>query len=104
MLIIPIQGQCFIAIDPDAFAPGFAERMQDFMGTMRSLPQVWSLGATVSFNEILDQASGQEPVEVAGDMERRHVELCSKLGGIPYHPNQISFAVSLLNNQCLRAN
>uniref|UniRef100_A0A0K0CXI4 Malate dehydrogenase n=1 Tax=Angiostrongylus cantonensis TaxID=6313 RepID=A0A0K0CXI4_ANGCA len=33
-------GQCFIAIDPQAFAPGFHERMQDFINTMRNLPPV----------------------------------------------------------------
>lgn len=30
---------------------------------------------------------------VAGDPERKHVDLCKRLGGIPYHQNQISFAV-----------
>lgn len=34
------QGQCFIAVDPEAFAPGFHERMQDFISTMRNLPPV----------------------------------------------------------------
>jgi LDH2 family malate/lactate/ureidoglycolate dehydrogenase len=35
-----VQGQCFVAIDPSAFAPGFAERMQEYMDTMRALPPV----------------------------------------------------------------
>ena len=35
-----IQGQCFIAVDPDAFAPGFGARMQDLMDMMRSLETV----------------------------------------------------------------
>ncbi|KAE9420827.1 hypothetical protein Angca_007218, partial [Angiostrongylus cantonensis] len=66
-------GQCFIAIDPQAFAPGFHERMQDFINTMRNLPPT---------DEGLN-------VEVAGDMERKHIKLVEELGGIPYHPNQI---------------
>ena len=32
---VPLQGQCFIAIDPEAFAPGFAGRMQDMMDICR---------------------------------------------------------------------
>ncbi|GMS86719.1 hypothetical protein PENTCL1PPCAC_8894, partial [Pristionchus entomophagus] len=72
-------GQCFIAVDPTAFAPGFADRMQEFMDTMRGLPE----------------SQAGESVEVAGDMERRHEELVHTLGGIPYHPNQIEFANNL---------
>uniref|UniRef100_A0A8R1HMC0 Malate dehydrogenase n=1 Tax=Caenorhabditis japonica TaxID=281687 RepID=A0A8R1HMC0_CAEJA len=68
-------GQCFVAIDPEAFAPGFAERLQDFMQTMRNLPTT----------------DPSNKVEVAGDMERRHEKLVEQLGGIPYHPNQIAF-------------
>ncbi|TMS35061.1 hypothetical protein L596_002537 [Steinernema carpocapsae] len=68
-------GQCFIAVDPEAFAPGFGERMQDFMDTMRNLPP----------------ADGEKQVEVAGDPEKVHIDLVEKLGGIPYHPNQIIF-------------
>lgn len=33
-------GQCFIAINPDAFAPGFPDRMQDLMNICRSTPLV----------------------------------------------------------------
>ncbi|CAI5441790.1 unnamed protein product [Caenorhabditis angaria] len=68
-------GQCFIAIDPDAFAPGFQGRLQEFMDTLRNLPTT-------------DESKS---VEVAGDMERRHEELVKQVGGIPYHPNQITF-------------
>ncbi|CAJ0963212.1 unnamed protein product, partial [Mesorhabditis belari] len=72
-------GQCFIAVDPEAFAPGFTDRMQELMDTLRSLPE----------------AEVGNSVEVAGDVERRHTVLCDRLGGIPYHPNQIKFANDL---------
>ncbi|CAI2341113.1 unnamed protein product [Caenorhabditis sp. 36 PRJEB53466] len=72
-------GQCFVAIDPEAFAPGFAERLQDFMQTMRDLPTT----------------DASKKVEVAGDMERRHEALVEQLGGIPYHKNQIAFVNEL---------
>ncbi|VDK41723.1 unnamed protein product [Anisakis simplex] len=68
-------GQCFIAIDPEAFAPNFHERMQEFMDTMRNLKPI-----------------GDDPVLVAGDPEMRHTKFVEKCGGIPYHPNQIIFA------------
>ncbi|CAD6192570.1 unnamed protein product [Caenorhabditis auriculariae] len=68
-------GQCFVAIDPEAFAPGFAERMKEFIDTMRDLPK----------------ADPSKPVLVAGDPEKEHEKLVEKLGGIPYHVNQIKF-------------
>ncbi|EYB83092.1 hypothetical protein Y032_0343g3064 [Ancylostoma ceylanicum] len=72
-------GQCFIAVDPEAFAPGFHERMQEFINTMRNLP---------AFDDKLR-------VEVAGDAERKHVKLVQDIGGINYHPNQIKNADEL---------
>ena len=30
-------GQCFVAVDPSCFAPGFEGRMQDLMGHVRSM-------------------------------------------------------------------
>uniref|UniRef100_A0A1I7Z3W5 Malate dehydrogenase n=1 Tax=Steinernema glaseri TaxID=37863 RepID=A0A1I7Z3W5_9BILA len=78
-------GQCFIAIDPDAFAPGFGERMQEFMDTMRNLPPT----------------EGEKDVQVAGDPERTHIELVERLGGIPYHRNQISFAKEFAEVMCV---
>uniref|UniRef100_A0AC35U440 [Histone H3]-lysine(27) N-trimethyltransferase n=1 Tax=Rhabditophanes sp. KR3021 TaxID=114890 RepID=A0AC35U440_9BILA len=67
-------GQCFVAIDPECFAPGFNGRLQDFIDTLRDLPSSHP-----------DNLS----VEVAGDPERCHEEFVRQLKGIPYHPNQI---------------
>lgn len=39
------------------------------------------------------QAEGEQEVLVPGDPENKHILLCSELGGIPYHPKQIAFAV-----------
>lgn len=69
-------GQCFVAIDPNAFEEGFTDRMSELMGYCRSL----------------EPASEETEVLVAGDPERQHMQLCDKLGGIPYHKNQITFA------------
>ena len=52
---------------------------------MNELPYIFSF-----------QAEGETEVLVAGDPERKHMTLCDKLGGIPYHKNQITFAVSCL--------
>lgn len=72
-------GQCFVAIDPEAFAPGFHERLQQFMGTLRSLPPV----------------DPSEHVLIPGDKEKAHANAVEIIGGIPYHPNQIKSADEL---------
>ncbi len=33
-----------------------------------------------------------------GDKSAKHIQLVNELGGIPYHPNQIEFAVFLAIN------
>ncbi|XP_070564184.1 uncharacterized oxidoreductase YjmC-like [Ptychodera flava] len=72
-------GQCFIAINPDAFAPGFPERMQDMMNTCRNLPP----------------AEGESEVLVAGDPERKHMHKVDTEGGIRYHENLVNFLSDL---------
>jgi len=72
-------GQCFIAMDPTSFAPGFENRTQELMDSLRSLPPI----------------DPSKPVLVAGDPEREHEALCDRLGGIPYHPNQITHAAEI---------
>ncbi|XP_045158962.2 uncharacterized oxidoreductase YjmC-like [Mercenaria mercenaria] len=72
-------GQCFIAINPEAFAPGFSERLDDLMNTCRHL----------------EPMEHEEEVLVAGDPERQHMAMCDTRGGIPYHPNQIQYGLDL---------
>ncbi|CAG2167507.1 unnamed protein product [Oppiella nova] len=69
-------GQCFIAINPGSFAPGFNGRMSDLIDSCRNQ----------------EPAAGQPNVLVAGDPERQHMEKCDTQGGIAYHINQIDFA------------
>ncbi|XP_076460466.1 putative oxidoreductase YjmC [Babylonia areolata] len=72
-------GQCFVAIDPEAFAPGFKDRMSDLLDHCRGL----------------EPAEGETEVLVPGDPERQHMALCDRKGGIPYQPQQIVWADNL---------
>jgi LDH2 family malate/lactate/ureidoglycolate dehydrogenase len=72
-------GQCYIAIDPSAFAPGFSDRLTELMTTLRNLEPI----------------EGETEVLVPGDTERIHIAQCEKLGGIPYHANQVTYANDL---------
>ncbi|XP_069760633.1 uncharacterized oxidoreductase YjmC-like [Narcine bancroftii] len=66
-------GQCFLAINPECFAPGFTSRMSDLLGIHRNLdPSIPGL-----------------PVHVPGDPERQHIAECEHYGGIPYHINVV---------------
>ncbi|KAK3770939.1 hypothetical protein RRG08_032873 [Elysia crispata] len=69
-------GQCFVAINPEMFAPGFEGRLSELI------------------HHCKDQqpAEGEREILVAGDPERNHIELCTQLGGIPYHKKQMDFA------------
>ncbi|CAG2105678.1 unnamed protein product [Medioppia subpectinata] len=69
-------GQCFIAINPEMFAPGFTNRMSELIDSCRNQ----------------EPAAGQPNVLVAGDPEREHMKKCDSQGGIAYHINQIEFA------------
>uniref|UniRef100_A0A915CTR1 Malate dehydrogenase n=1 Tax=Ditylenchus dipsaci TaxID=166011 RepID=A0A915CTR1_9BILA len=62
-------GQCFVALDPECFAPGFADRLQTFMDETRGLTP----------------ADANKPVLVAGDPERKQISECKKAGGIVYN-------------------
>nr|XP_045581329.1 uncharacterized oxidoreductase YjmC-like isoform X2 [Procambarus clarkii] len=67
-------GQCFVAIDPSFFSPGFEDRMSDMMDYCRGM----------------EPAEQGKPVLAPGDPERSHVEKVKKEGGITYHINQIT--------------
>ncbi|CAF4485852.1 unnamed protein product, partial [Rotaria magnacalcarata] len=72
-------GQCFIAIDPNAFEDEFEDRLQKLINYCRTLPP----------------SESGKPVLVAGDPERLHMAKCEKLGGIPYPQSQIDFIQDL---------
>nr|XP_053652105.1 uncharacterized oxidoreductase YjmC-like [Cherax quadricarinatus] len=67
-------GQCFVAIDPAFFAPGFEDRMSDLMNYCRGM----------------EPADAEKPVLAAGDPERSHINKVNREGGITYHINQIT--------------
>eukprot|EP00794_Sanderia_malayensis_P008124 gene8124-8994_t len=67
-------GQCFVAIDPSAFADGFEDRLSDLMQHCRNLEPV----------------EGESEVLVAGDPERKHIKKVEEDGGIYYHSNVIA--------------
>ena len=69
-------GHCFVAINPECFAPGFEDRMQGLINDLRSQ----------------DAAVPGVDVLVPGDPERDHMQKCDRQGGIEYHPNQIKMA------------
>lgn len=72
-------GQCFVAINPDNFAPGFNDRMSKLLYVHRGM----------------EPADPEFPVLVAGDVERTHIQKCEELGGISYHLNVVNYM-----NQC----
>ncbi|XP_046846602.1 uncharacterized oxidoreductase YjmC-like isoform X1 [Xenia sp. Carnegie-2017] len=72
-------GQCFVAVDPNKFAPGFEERLSSLMNDCRSLEPV----------------DKELEVMVAGDPERKHISKVEKNGGIHYHVNLLSSLDSL---------
>lgn len=69
-------GHCFIVFDPKAFTDDFEDRMSELIDYCRQLESV---------------EGPDKPVLVAGDRARKHMEMCDKLGGIPYHPKQVDF-------------
>ncbi|XP_046890192.1 uncharacterized oxidoreductase YjmC-like isoform X2 [Hypomesus transpacificus] len=68
-------GQCFVAINPANFAPGFNSRLSDML----------------SLHRTLEPAKPDMEVFTPGDPERIHISRCEELGGIPYHINVVKF-------------
>lgn len=67
-------GQCFMAINPEVFAPGAGDRLGQLLEQLRGLPTA-------------DDAEGH--VLVAGDPEREAMRKVDEAEGIRYHVNQI---------------
>ncbi|VDD88380.1 unnamed protein product [Enterobius vermicularis] len=61
-------GHCFVAIDPDCFAPDFTGRLQQFLRETRESKPL----------------SEDNPVIVPGDRERAHMRMCDDMGGLVY--------------------
>jgi LDH2 family malate/lactate/ureidoglycolate dehydrogenase len=67
-------GQCFVAVDPSCFAPGFEERLSDIISQIKNLTPV----------------DPSNPILIAGEPEIAHMGLVEAAGGIRYHINQIN--------------
>ncbi|KYB26267.1 uncharacterized oxidoreductase YjmC isoform X1 [Tribolium castaneum] len=61
-------GQCFVALNPTYFAPGFEERLTDLLNFIRNM----------------QPADPEKPVMVPGDREREHMATVDQEGGIHY--------------------
>ena len=72
-------GQCFVAIDPECFAPGFPNRLQNFLNETRSLKPV----------------DPESPILIAGDPERKNAELTEKTGGLIYGKLQLQHMIDI---------
>uniref|UniRef100_A0AC35GK14 Malate dehydrogenase n=1 Tax=Panagrolaimus sp. PS1159 TaxID=55785 RepID=A0AC35GK14_9BILA len=68
-------GQCYIAVDPECFAEGFTNRLQEFLDETRTL-------------EPIDPSL---PVRCAGDFSKSHNFLTENVGGLVYHKSQIEY-------------
>lgn len=66
-------GQCYIAVDPKCFAPGFEERMTCLLDFIRNLPPL----------------DPDKPVLIPGDWERINMLKVKKYGGIRYPLKQL---------------
>ncbi|KAF5302680.1 hypothetical protein FQA39_LY10176 [Lamprigera yunnana] len=72
-------GQCFIAVDPNCFAPGFEGRMSDLMNHLRSM----------------EPADPNLPVLIPGDPEKKYKDSVDKAGGVKYVVNQMETCAKL---------
>jgi LDH2 family malate/lactate/ureidoglycolate dehydrogenase len=79
-------GQCFVAINPQCFAPGFEDRMSSLMDFLRNM----------------QPADPSKPVMVPGDPERNHMKLVDQEGGLRYHENQLKESATLASRLGIR--
>ena len=96
------QGQTFLALDPNCFADGFEERLQQFMDETREMDPVSKTTqynyTALTFRIRLNSASQSDPslpVLVAGDPERSSMKRVKENGGIFYHQSLITAMVGV---------
>lgn len=66
-------GQCYIAMNPKCFAPGFEDRMTKLSDYIRNMPPV----------------DPDKPIFIPGDFERSVVAKVTEEGGVRYNPKQL---------------
>ncbi|XP_023946389.2 uncharacterized oxidoreductase YjmC [Bicyclus anynana] len=72
-------GHCFIAVDPENFAPGFGDRLTDSIRHWREL----------------EPADNSLPVLAPGDKEKKAAQLTDSLGTVSYVKQQIQSSQAL---------
>ncbi|XP_065167226.1 uncharacterized oxidoreductase YjmC-like [Atheta coriaria] len=72
-------GHCFVAVNPECFAPGFTGRMEELIDMMRQSEQV----------------DADSPVLIAGDPERAHMKAVDDHGGVRYVKDQMATCAKL---------
>ena len=100
-----------MALDPDCFAPGFGGRLTDLLKIHRDLTPSPGAPGKVSrkhqkiffyFFENSKTKSKAEGVIIPGDPERKHMEKCDHLGGIPYHRNVVDHINSVAKKYAVK--
>ncbi|KAJ8311306.1 hypothetical protein KUTeg_011142 [Tegillarca granosa] len=74
---------------------GLAMMVEIFCGILSGSSFGPNVRTWKDFDRAANLVDGASEVLVPGDPERKHMELCDNLGGIPYHPNQITYANEL---------
>ncbi|XP_041450025.1 uncharacterized oxidoreductase YjmC [Drosophila obscura] len=82
----PNLGQIFFAIDPDFFVPDFLERLDDFNECIKNSCPV----------------KAENPIQLPGELEMRHMHLVEKLGGLPYHKGLLKKYRSIASRYSVR--
>ncbi|XP_063366677.1 uncharacterized oxidoreductase YjmC [Cydia amplana] len=72
-------GHCFVAVDPECFAPGFGDRLAESMNHWRHL----------------EPADPNLPVLAPGDKERAAAKVCDESGTVSYVQQQLAASEAL---------